>query len=456
LSNRNHQMSDKIKQIFNACNPNIAADDNYYIDCKKARGGDKLARKVKSRLNLIENSYLRFLFTGHIGSGKSSELIHLTNTLEEETNFFPIYADIKDYVNFENVDFDEILLAIAVEIADKFQTVLKINLKNNYFEQKFSGIKDAFLSKRKVTKMQISLFGLAKGEIQEIRQNDEAKRKLFEAISEDRRSLLDELNLYIAEANLQLAKSDSKYTKIVIIVDSLEKIQKFEDSDKGLASQKELFIEHYDKLTGIDTHTIYTVPLALYRSDASPKLLHYYGDVLPLPMVKIFHRGNFDSEYKEGCEAFKEILSKRFGEISLFDVFDKDALDFLVKYSGGNLRNMMIFIQESIISADELPISFKIARKSIQPTVRAYAASIKESYYPKLVALDADPHQQIDTEDPDFWTMLENLTVMEYSNGDETDRLDDSWYAVNPIVYEVGKFQTAKEEFKKSKKKSKK
>lgn len=449
-------MSDKLKKIFNACNPNNPADENYYTDCRKARGGDILARKVQARLDYIEHSYLRFLFTGHIGSGKSSELLHLGNLLKKDTNFFPVYVDVRDYVNLENVTLEEILLAIAVEISDAFQKDLNITLKNSYFEEKFGEVKNLLLTKRKFTKIEVSLFGLAKGEIQEIKQNDEAKRRLFEAIAKDNRSLLDELNLFISKAQLELAKSESAFTKIVIMVDSLEKIQKFEANTNVIDSHKELFIERNDKLTGIEAHTIYTVPLSLYRSDASPKLLHYYGDVLPLPMVKIFHRGKFNSEYEEGCKAFKEILTKRLGEISLTEAFEEKALDFLVKYSGGNLRNLMLFIQEAIISSDELPINYKTARKSIQPTVRAYAASIKESAYPKLVALDENPKQQIDTEDDSFWTMLENLTVMEYANGDDTNSLDDSWYAVNPVVYEVGKFQTAKEEFQKSKRKSKK
>ena len=349
-------------------------------------------------------------------------------------------------MNFENVTLDEIFLAIAVELADAFNTELKIKLKNTYFEEKFGELKDIFLTKRKLGKVEVNLFGLGKAEILELRQNDEAKRKLFEAIENDNRSLLEELNLFIYKANLELAKSETPYSKMVLIVDTLEKIQKFEQSPKGIDSQKELFIERNDKLTGIDAHTIYTVPLALYRSDSAPKLLHYYGDVSVLPMVKVFHRNNFNKPFIKGCEAFEEILKKRFAEIPIEKAFDIDALAFLIKYSGGNLRNLMRFIQEAITSTDSLPIPFQVARKSIQPTVRAYAAAIKESYYPKLVELDAHPNQQINTDDPDFWTMLENLTLMEYTNGDETDSLDDSWYAVNPVVSEIGKFKTAKEE----------
>jgi energy-coupling factor transporter ATP-binding protein EcfA2 len=439
-------MDNKLKKIFNACNPNLAAEENYYTDCRKARGGDVLARKVKKRLSFLEKSYLRFLFTGHIGSGKSSELLHLVSVLKDETNFFPIYVDIRDYVNFESVTFDEILLAIAVEIADVFQKDLNIKLRNSYFEEKFAGVKSIFLTKRKISKIEVDLFGLAKTEIQEIKQNDEARRKLQDAISSDNKSLLEELNLFITKANLELKKSESAYNEIVIIADSLEKIQKFEQSAQGLPSQRELFIERYTKLTGIDTHIIYTVPLALYRSDQGPKLLHYYGDVVVLPMVKIFHRGDFNKPYEEGCKAFTEILEKRLGEIPLNEAFDEDALELIIKYSGGNLRNLMLFIQEAVITVDDLPIKIQTVRKSIQPTVRSYASSIRETFWEKLVKLEKNPNQQIDTDDSDFWVMLENLTVMEYSNGDDSENIDDSWYAVNPVVREIGKFQTALEQ----------
>jgi energy-coupling factor transporter ATP-binding protein EcfA2 len=434
-------MDDKIKKIFNACNPNLPAEDDYYTDCREARGGEVLASKVKRRLDLTENGYLRCLFTGHIGSGKSSELLHLVNVLKDKTNFFPIYVDIKDYINFENVMFDEILLAIAVEIADVFNGELGIKLKNNYFEQKFAGIKDIFLTKRKLSKLEVDLFGLAKAEIQEIKQNDEAKRKLFEAIEQDTKSLLEELNLFIKEANLKLLKTESHYTGIVIIVDSLEKIQKFEDSKQGLDSQRELFIERYTKLTGLEAHILYTVPLALFRSDQGPKLRLYYGEVIALPMVKIYHRGRFDDPYEEGCKAFTKILEKRLGNIPCDQIFGEGALEFMIKYSGGNLRNLMSFIQEAIISTEDLPISYEIARKSVQPTVRSYASSIREDYWPKLADLERSADQQIDNGDEGFWVMLENLTVMEYVNGAEN--LDNTWYAVNPVVREIGKFKAA-------------
>ncbi len=438
-------MEKELKKIFNACNPNLAAEQNYYTDCRIARGGDVLARKVKKKLEFEEKGFLCYLFTGHIGSGKSSELLHLVSVLKQNTNFLPVYVDIKDYIDFENANLDEIFLAIAVEVADVLQTELKIRLKNNYFEEKFAGIKDIFLAKRKITKLEVDLFGLGKAEIQEIKQNDEAKRKLFEAINQDTKSLLDELNLFIKEATLKLLKQESPYTKLVIIVDSLEKIKKLGAQKEELASQTELFIGNNTKLRGIEAHTIYTVPLALYRSTSGPTLLQYYGECLVLPMVKVFQRRNFDQPFEEGCKAFTEILKKRLEEIPLETAFEPQALELLIKYSGGNLRNMMRFIQEAVMSTDVLPITANIARKSIQPTVRIYASSINETFWTKLAALDTSADQQVNNGDRDSWMMLENLTIMEYVNGEETENLDDIWYAVNPVVRETGKFIAAKE-----------
>ena len=115
-------MEKELKKIFNACNPNLAAEENYYTDCRVARGGDVLARKVKKKLEFEEKGSLCYLFTGHIGSGKSSELLHLVSVLKQDTNFLPVYVDIKDYIDFENANLDEIFLAMAVEVADVLQT----------------------------------------------------------------------------------------------------------------------------------------------------------------------------------------------------------------------------------------------------------------------------------------------------------------------------------------------
>ncbi len=436
-----------VKKVFNACNPNSPAED-FYIDCRKARGGDLLASKVIDRLRNLETNYLRFLFTGHKGSGKTSELLYLVELLKNkhsDQKLYPIYVDVNDYINFEDATFDEILMSIAAKVSLDFTEKFDIKLENSYFQEKLSSIKDFFTVDRKLTDVEISLFGFAKSSFEKVKENDKAKKQLLEAIKQDNRSLLEELNLFISRANLELTKK-TDYSKILVIVDSLEKIKKFEKQEDELISQKNLFVGNQEKLTNIDAHVIYTIPLNLYYSDSGPTLKDYYGyEPLDLPMVKVFQRDSFDTEFSLGCKAFREILAKRFGETKIEHVFNEDSLAFLIKYSGGNIRNFMLFVQESVLSADALPVTFQFARKSVQPTVRNFARSVRQDRFKVLADLNTSEDQQIDIGNPEVWAMLENLTIMEYVNGDGSTNLDDVWYAVNPCVKETLGFKSAVE-----------
>ncbi len=124
-------------------------------------------------------------------------------------------------------------------------------------------------------------------------------------------------------------------------------------------------------------------------------------------------------------------------------VFEKDALEYLLKYCGGHIRSLVRFVQEASISVDELPIDFKAARESVKEEVRSFAASVRESYWDKLAKLESSTNQQIENGDDDYSKMLESLAILEYMNGDEEEREDDVWYAVNPSIRLTIKFKEA-------------
>jgi len=134
--------------------------------------------------------------------------------------------------------------------------------------------------------------------------------------------------------------------------------------------------------------------------------------------------------------------------VPLTDVFADDALDFLLTYSGGHVRNLMAFVQNACAYADGLPIPLEAAHRAIRQTVRMYSTSIPESHWEKLAVLDQSTDQKIPGGDDDYLVMLENLSVLEYINGEEGGHDafagEEPWYAVNPIVRELQKFKAAK------------
>jgi len=430
--------------IYNAFEPNVPATPRYYADCKEARGGSDLVKKMLKRLKSTKDKDLRYLFTGHLGCGKSSELLHLETEIEKQTTFLPIYIDFEEYLDVKDATLEDIFLGMFTEIASRCREKFEIKVK----EESYSLMKNiAGFFGDLSAKAQFGLpFNIAKINVEKLRQNPGLRRQIRDAIkNDDKKSLLSELNLFIQEIELKLSQ-ETEFTRLVIIADSLEKIRGFENADSELTSQERLFLGKSEQLNGIVTNVIYTVPLFLYRSHFGKQLTEFYGKaVFVLPMVKVHKRGKFDESFEIGKQELLEIIKKRlkYTDATVEEVFEPEALEYLLKYCGGHIRSLVRFIQEASISVDDLPIDFRSARESVKEEVRGFAASVREGYWDKLAKLELSTSQQIENGDDDYSKMLEGLAILEYMNGDEVETDDDVWYAVNPAIRLTIKFQEA-------------
>lgn len=441
-------MEDALKHIYNACDPSVPAPAEYYYDCAEARGSSALSQEFQNHLRLAKD-YLYFLFTGHVGCGKSSELRQLERALSDPTPpyscYFPILLDVSYYLDDYDASTTDILLAIVTEVADTLREKLNVELKDNYFSRRLNEIKGFFLSDVEIKEGELSL-GFAKAKVQRLKKDPTARQKVRAVLEPKMSTMLEEINTVFDEARLAVKKSKvgrQPCTDIVLIVDNLEKIRKVGGMEEG-ASLRELFLEGYAKLTGMKAHFIYTVPLRLVRSTDGPQLEQRYGPLFVLPMIKIIERGS-RQPYQAGVNSMRALLQKRLRSLKLDQVFNSDALDFLLTYSGGSVRNMMTFVQNACSYVAQLPITLPAAQRAIQQTARTYSTAIPEHHWEKLARLDASSDQSIPNGDNDYLVMLENLSVLEYINGGSDDpfALAEPWYAVNPIVRQLQKFKAA-------------
>lgn len=452
-------MVDALRQIYNACDPYAPATAEYYCDCAEARGSSALSLEFQNHLRLAKD-YIYFLFSGHIGCGKSSELKHLerslTNAQPPRECYFPIMLDVSEYLDDYDATPTDILLAIVSELADTLRTKLGVELKDNYFANRLNEIKEFLLSDVEMNEGELTL-GFAKAKIQRLKKDPTARQKVRAVLEPKMSTMLEEINTIFDEARLAVKKAkaaDGQRTcaDIVLILDNLEKIRKISGMDEGLASQRELFLERYTQLTSMKAHFIYTVPLRLVRSPDGPQLEQRYGPLFVLPMIKVIERGTRRS-YQPGIDSLRTLLEKRLTGLKLEEVFAPDALEFLLKYSGGHVRNLMTFVQNACTYVNDLPIPLSAVQKAIQQTVRTYSTAIPEDHWEKLARLDLSTDQKIPNGDNDYLVMLENLSVLEYINGagDDPFALAEPWYGVNPIVRELQKFKAAVQRIKEEK-----
>ena len=447
-----------LDKLFNACDPLLRATAEHYVDASLARGGNAFSRDVLRKLDRTRpGAWLRVLFSGHVGGGKSSELEHLRSRLElHESNgkrFFPVYLDVIEYFNIFDVTSTDIMLSVVAEVAATLKEKAGIELKDGYFLTIFQQVRSILFSDVELGKVNVPIPFLseAKADITLIKQASTAVREqVRKLLNPQMPTMLAEINIVFEEARLALKKlppkdGSSPFTDIVLILDNLERIHRVSGRQEGEESWWHLFIGCAPQLTGLNAHVIYTVPLPLVRSDG-PQLMDVYGvDPSVLPMIKVEERGSH-RPFPEGRACLKEILRKRAGVVSINEVFTHEAIEWLITYCGGHVRHLMQFVRQACTEVDGPPIDIKAARKSLNGTIAVFAGAFSPAQWTKMAQLERSSDQKIDAHDPDCRKMLVEVSVMEYINGGvESDHFSpaEPWYAVNPIVRQLTQFKAA-------------
>lgn len=465
---------DILAAIFNNCDPVIPASERFYADCAAGRGGYTFATKfcedlyrTHSRVISAEAvqektpsgepaRYLRALFTGHQGGGKSSELAHLRNRLSVKTplpgksRFFPVFVNMREYLDEFDAGLEDILLAIVAEVASAFHEE-GIELQGTLLAQRLRQLKELALGEGETGEGEFNL-GIIKLKISRLRIANESRHKVRAALSGQTSRIIEEINAVFAEARTRLRSAKPKeggasYADFVLIVDALDRIYRYGGKESPDESQKRLFLDDAPALTALNAHCVFTVALPVARAYSADLRLAYGTLPKVLPLVKVEKREPKHEPYIPGRERLLELLGKRLPDgVNLVRVFTDAALELLLYYSGGHIRNLLSYTRESITFAnDTLPIDERAIRKAVGQTVGADVLALRPEDWNALAALERADGYEWNAHTADGRRLLEQLFVLEYVNGGDGEGLDEElyWYAVNPPLRELRAFRNA-------------
>lgn len=421
-----------------------------YVEFAAVRGSHRLLDKIITRLDNSPEDYLLFPFSGHIGSGKSTELHHLTRIVRERTDgprYFPIYLDTEDYLNLWDVSLTEVMLVVVAEVAEQFRSQLDIELKDGYIRSRIDEVRRLLFSEVELQSLDVEVASLKFG-LSRLREEDQARQQVRKVIEGHKSTFIQEVNALFDEARKKLQQGQ-EYTDFLLIIDSLEKTKRLSSKAEGPVALKDLFITQVPQLLrDLRANAVLTIPLKLVRSHG-PSLANEYGvDAMVVPMVKVFHRESRQKKHEEGRECLKEVLLKRLElKDGLDDWITPEAVDFLITYCGGHVRALVRFVRECASNVKQLPVSLHDAKISLRQTVETLHTAISREGWKKLAELEVSEDRAINPEDADFQNFLEQVIVMEYINGDTEngDPLFDwaPWYAPDPLVVELRPFKSA-------------
>ncbi|MGP1371430.1 MAG: ATP-binding protein [Almyronema sp.] len=423
-----------VGRFYRASNPSQPiADERYYIDCSSVRGGDIIRELERTIVLLSPDQPTTQLFTGHIGSGKSTELFRLKSGLEA-AGFHVVYFESDQDLEMGNIDITNIMLVMARRIAASLEAV-QIQLRPSYFQNLLREISRILNTPIEVSDISVSM-GIASITAR-AKESNELLSKLQNFLEPRTKSIIDAINQEIIVPGTERLKQQGK-SGLVVIVDNLDRI----DSTRKVGDRTQpayIFVDRGDQLKRLACHVVYTIPLALVFSNDQPRLLNRFGIGLKvLPMVPVRNRQG--EPFEAGLTLMRQvILARAFPDLQasarlerISELFDQAAtLDRLCDISGGHMRTLLRLLV-GCLQRQNPPLSRQTLETVIRDERDFLARIVEEPEWALLLRAV----QQLSVQgDEDYNALLRNLLVYEYR--DEIGQ----WFNANPLLAETEKFK---------------
>ena len=351
----------------------------------------------------------KILFTGHRGSGKSTELAKLTSLLKDQ--FFVVDYSVKNVLNLFDVNYVDVLFSLAARLiraATERQVEVKEELLRHILDFTKEVSKEVVIEKRGEASVGAELkFYVAKLE-GKVGKEATTRTLVREKVEPRLSDLLENVDLLSREIERATGR------RVLVIVEDLDKAD--------LARARELFCGHAPSLTSPGCSIIYTFPTALRHDNDFIQIRQNFSEPVVLPNFPVSHRDGSPDE--AGLACLQKILTRRAEE----RLFTPGALTGLVGWSGGLARELVILARRACLVAME-------AEKSAidEEVVEQAAARMRIDYEVLLTSKQLDllrgvrERKRVENDEA-HRALLHNLSALEYRNGEGV------WYDVHPIV----------------------
>ena len=439
--------------FFRAINPSKTldiskeSDRRYYIDFTKVRG-DKVIRKLKHRIVTLSDEATCSLFTGHIGCGKSTELLRLKKELEED-KFFVVYFMGNEYLDTSDVAIVDVLLAIAGQITQELEQKLPPIAEGL---QKFLlDVRNVLLTEVEV-QAETKIAGQGIGvdsETGEVRlsttigdltvkaKNDPTWRsRLNDFMTPRLPQLIDGINNDLIRPGIERLR-ELGYKGLVTIIDNLDRVDNRAGAS-GRSKQEMLFIDKGEELSSLACHTVYTMPLSLRFSDEFNALQQrFIHKPECLPMVPVMTPDG--DGVPVGVDKLKQmILARAFPGLSpeeqqeqVLEIFESEAVfEQLCRVGGGHVRDLLRLLVQWAEEEMELPLTEESLEIVITEAANDMGLAISEEEWELLRQVRASKEL---SDEVAYQKLIRSRIVFEYYHKRR------SWFDVNPLLLELGK-----------------
>ena len=422
-----------LKRFYRTCNPsktlNTAnpSDLKFYIDFSSVRGSNVIRELERTIALLSNNEPTCQLFTGHIGCGKSTELLQLKQRLEER-GYHVVYFESSQDLDMADVDITDVLLATIRQASASLEQA-GIRVKPAYFKKLFGEIVEWLQTPIDLDFEAELSIGIGKVTAK-TKDSPQLRKQLRQYLEPRTSNLLESINdEFLLPAQHNLLQSGKQ--GLVVIIDNLDRV----DSTlkpSGRKQEEYLFVDRGEQLKGLNCHLVYTIPLALAFSNDLSQITNRFGvEPKVLPMVPVKQRDG--NPYEAGLAFLRQmILARAFPDqseaerlASVGDVFTETAdLDYVCQMSGGHVRTLLSLLFRCMQQEDP-PFSHQCLEHVVQRRQGELTRAIDDKEWEVLKRV---VQQKSVKGEEDYHLLLRSLFVYEYQD------TEGSWFDINPIL----------------------
>lgn len=429
-----------VEEAFHVINPirplgRDPDDSQYFVNCAAGRGlHDVLQPIFRDIRRVAPPNYTKYLFTGQRGCGKSTELLRLKRTLEQNA-YFVVYIDTAEELAVADIDYPDVLLAIARQTEAQLREHANIHLLPELLEDLiwwFAGVlfnQTARAALEPILQTEYGL-GVATPTVvyqrlltafrNQVKSSSARRLELRQAMERQGPHLIEQVNNLIRNARLRLQQT--RRIDLVIILDSLDRLLYRQDEQRKRSNYETLFVEHGEQLLTPECHIIYTIPYSLVFNT---NLWNLFPQHVTLANIRLNEQDGAPST--AGRETLQSALGQR---LNLSAIFAAPTLvKEVIEFSGGNLRDLFRLVAYALEETDNV-IQAEHIRQAKRKLALDYDYILRDDDVYRLRAVHKT--KRIPNDDAHA-RMLDQLVVVEYFT-------DQRWGDVHPAVRATARF----------------
>lgn len=409
--------------------------DPRWVDTEQARG--KYGRRqlhrtlgVSAQGGLLgtppQKGY--YLFCGHRGCGKSTELRRIRNQLHTTDRYYVIFGDAARELDVNNLRYPDILMHLAGKLAtqleddairvdsihlarlrDWFTTRIESREETREFAQQVhSGIRG---------EPTIPLIARIFAEISSaLKTNSTYKDELRRTLRNYFSDFADAFNQFIDASN-DAIRDARRGRQILFVVDGTDRLS---DEDA-----RAFFVTDVHQLQQVHSMFIYCAPIHLMYEGAG--ITHSFNLVVQLPMIKIEDANGTRDD--AGYSTMHNMLYLRAAP----DLFAKGVPELLIQYSGGHPRDLLRLLQITFSFSEGDRFELSSAQHAVRQLASEFRRILDPEDYQLLANIDSNPSSNPHSDRAR--RLLYNLAVLEYN---------DYYWRSHPVIRTTDDYVRAK------------